>query len=365
MNYHVTDNKRIVTDEDIVLRGEGTRKSIAKYPSYEDRSNGKLKLAGRLIPCEKEAGHFIGMYLGNGWCDIKVYRINMATIHEDQKDLFIKYVNKYLRDDDINGYKKANSYHDFEGHRSYHGKVTMDIQRATKEEMITQFGHGANNKRIPENLLETSREFRIGILSGLLDTDGSISHRSIIKKGKLQQNKSVMYATQSWQLAKDVQNLCLSLSICASMTTVYRKGRHEFTVIMGSEDVYAIRDELCMVSEKKKRLEEFTFGTGITSKDILPLPIQVCNKIWDSYENKKDIPGLLFRAKSCGFITRSSFHKYVKGEAKQLWKQLFDINGRYDIVIYSRKYDDPGYQLTDYQEISLIEEAKKHVKKAS
>jgi hypothetical protein len=74
-------------------------------------------------------------------------------------------------------------------------------------------GHRSETKFIPKPYLFASKDSRIALLQGLLDTDGTISQQSNGFVGH------ITYSTVSEQLAKDVTELVQSLGGTAKLTT--------------------------------------------------------------------------------------------------------------------------------------------------
>lgn len=76
-------------------------------------------------------------------------------------------------------------------------------------------GQGAENKHLPTYFQSTEEEFRWALLSGLLDSDGTISHD---KNGRF----GVSYSTTSQRLAEEVQLLATTLGLRTSSNNYTR-----------------------------------------------------------------------------------------------------------------------------------------------
>lgn len=75
------------------------------------------------------------------------------------------------------------------------------------------FGHKSVDRRIPRRYLEASREQRMELLRGLMDTDGSVAGN---------ERAHVTFSTSGSGMVRDVQELLRSLGIRSSVTTVVR-----------------------------------------------------------------------------------------------------------------------------------------------
>ena len=338
---------------------------LVTWPVVEE-STIFTKIGTQTITLDRDFGMLLGLYIGDGWCDKNIAvspKIHIASIDINIINAYRDLVNKYLRDTDIVGYATGNKHHDYyQEYDSTHGKLSICIPSSIRDDMITMFGHGAYNKMIPSSLLQSPEQFRWGLLSGLIDTDGSISHRSVVKHGKTQQNKHVTYATQSWRLAQDVQLLCMSLGICASITFIMRKDRYEFTVIMGSIDAYRQRANIQCVSGKDKVLDQFTFGDYPNPKDILPFDKDIKSAMNLRYADDPSAGVLINKAVRDGYMTRETFYRLAPDSAVSAMEEKYNTSTRWERVLGIIPLRD-GHSDTDL--INKIKEVKKNVKKVA
>lgn len=370
MKYAITENGRAVvlnaeTAQDLSSYsniGASTRPLI-KWPVFEE-TNIFTRIGDQTIALERDFGLLLGLYIGDGWVDKNVQcpKIHIANINDSVIDTFRSLTNRYLRHTDLIGHSTGAREHDYyPEYNSIHGKFSMGIPSGIRHAMIDLFGHGAYNKHIPHDLLHSPKEFRWGLLSGLIDTDGCITHRSVVKKGKMQQNKYAQYATQSWQLAKDVQMLCMSLGISTSISVVHRKGRPEFTLVMSTIDLYNRRHNLSCASGKQKVLDEFSFGAQVNPKDILPYDRNL-HKLFLSHNGSAKGGSLFQRAKTGGFITRASFMQYASPKAIEYMQGAYGMDGRWELVL------DIAYLPDDHSDMDIINklsEVRRDIKKAA
>lgn len=370
MKYVITENGRVVVFNDDTPKqmssfyntGAKTRPMI-KWPTFEETCI-FYTIGKQTISIDRDFGLLVGLYIGDGWCDknISSPKMHIANVDPGIISTYRDLVNRYLRDTNIVGYYTGVQSHDYyEQYDSAHGKFSISIPPEVRDDMLTMFGHGAYNKKIPLELFDTPTEFRWGLLSGLIDTDGCISHRSVVKSGKMQQSKYAQYATQSWDLAQGVQKLCMSLGINASCSIFYRDNIPEFTVLFSSIDMYRVRNKLSCASGKHKVLDEFTFGDAPNPKDTIPFDDKL-HKMMLSH-NGYDNGGVIFNnAKRRGYIVRETFMRYAPPEAVQYMDGMYGLDSRWETV-YGVVYLPDDHTRDDIVKLSY--EVKSENKKVS
>lgn len=148
-------------------------------------------------------------------------------------------------------------------------------------------GKGAENKHLPDFFLETTEEFRRGLLSGLIDSDGSVSHD---KNDRF----SVLYTTKSQELADHIALLATSLGVrtgCGTYTKERRRHKDLEPVIDGpyynmsfwTQDLQPLPLTLSM--EKKaeafSQLQAKTFKPSSQSMklDMVPMSPDLANHL--------------------------------------------------------------------------------------
>jgi len=289
----------------------------------------------------RKLGRLLGMFVGDGWVDNPEgtgHMLCLATIHLSMVDFYRESVNEYLRHGKppVLGYHQKNSTHSFEDYESTHGKFSIGIALTERKAMVEMFGHRAANKTFPDNFLNTPEEFRWGFLSGLIDTDGSISlHIRKQKNGKLKYNKDARYSTTSRKLAGKVQLLAFSLGINASITSSpHNDGALEYIVLFSTKHITEKRDNLSLFHEENAlALSKFTLSKRAYYKDIVPFDKDIFTVI------KKENVGLrepilqAFRnAFRKGYVPRDSISPFYKDGVKSLYDSRYDYNVDYEVI---------------------------------
>lgn len=196
-------------------------------------SKDKVKRIKEVVPLNDETGYFIGCLIGDGWAASK--QVVLSNIEP-------KVIEKYKRGMDFFIEDAHLSSHESE-HKPF--GVTVPVKHAHHslnaagfEDMVGEWiGKGAQNKRLPPFTFSSCREFRLGVLAGLLDTDGSMS----ISHGKAKPQFMCNMTTTSVQLALDVVSLCRSLNINVSITAAKTpKGNDCWVMTFSSGDLYLL-----------------------------------------------------------------------------------------------------------------------------
>lgn len=172
--------------------------------------------------------YFLGVYIGDG------SSANECVSITTQREEIVSYMYDMVKDMDIeirvqeksNSSNKSKSYSLHSGiQRGRKGRnCIINILRS-----LNLFKHTAADKFIPQHFLCASRENRLKLLAGLLDTD---SHYDNLKK-------SFEYCTKSIVLAKQIEFLCRSLGFYAKIgkTKIVKEEKYYRIIITGELDI--------------------------------------------------------------------------------------------------------------------------------
>lgn len=173
-------------------------------------------------------------------------------------------------------------------------------------------------KKLP-CMFEYSREALIGILSGLLDGDGSVSWST--GKKKLQFLASI--GTSSPYMVESIKELCRLLGIrCKDTPYAPKKGRVQkhtaYVVNLSTVDLHKVAGSIRLTGTSQKILNEFIV-TGVSKDDgdIVPVPFAIMEEFASrNHECFKDDPKLV---RSLATIKSSKKNPYVsRGLAKRM-----------------------------------------------
>jgi len=222
------------------------------------------------MPLNEKVGWLIGVMIGDGWISTTNNRndICITSISDNVAENFEKVINSLL---EVNKKRcTINSQHEFNGCKSFSKKHTI-ASSALAKNFIPLIGQKAENKHLPPFYMATTEEFRLGLLAGLLDTDGTVCW--LKKKNGRQFN--IQYSSISEVLIDQIVSLCRSLGISASITFGNKtKNGLERRVVLSTNTVYGKKLNL-RNKEKQKNLEEFYSeplkdSSVSARKDIVP-----------------------------------------------------------------------------------------------
>ena len=207
---------------------------------------------------------------------------------------------------------------------------------------------GSGNKHLPFWFLSMPREFRLGLINGLIATDGTITenHSGDRKHPELQ----IQFTSTSRRLIDDVKGLCTSLGV--HTTDYIAKFTERGNVSWGLN--FTILDcarthlfDNCCQEEKRNTFlnAEVSFSNTSVKGDFVPLPHQISNgnAIYQSLRNYSE----------CGYITRDFVSRFVAW-----WEDHNKLSFWFDSYIknfHDRLID--GYRSFTKEEINTLVEA--------
>lgn len=255
--------------------------SKLKYTLQEDNIEFKLNF---------DMGYLFGAIIGDGWINngeksikTRPNAIMLATVHPGIKNKIEGVLREY-------GYEgKGYTYtedHEFDNDIYKHSKHTWDFKPVASI-LRKYIGHGALNKQLPSFWCQTAQGFRWGLLSGLMDTDGTVS---VSKLGDMR----LAYSTTSQKLAYELSGLLFSLGLSAAITISVRKtGTVEYIVrfLMGGIK-NVIRKLKLNNSVKAEKLEEmYTAFAKKKEIEFTPtMPLTRLNELYVLLESPSDKP---------------------------------------------------------------------------
>lgn len=150
--------------------------------------------------------------------------------------------------------------------------------------MLPLIGEGAQNKHLPPFFLQAPRNFRLGLLAGLIDTDGSISTSHA--KGKPQWMCS--FSSSSMRLVQEVNHLAKSLAVRSTITdSKTPAGEPYWMLSFSTVDLHALQELPLAHVEKRRRVTEFFASPPPMKKnsyaqiDIIPTPYSLARVLRD------------------------------------------------------------------------------------
>lgn len=288
---------------------------------------------GRSVYASYELGVFLGMMIGDGWVDTNnVMRISCCEKSLQQYIAGLLTVENspvpLTKNAKLFSYKADKDRFSRDNQERFTIYAPSDICTGLKRAM----GSGAGNKRIPAQCLHASKAHMMGVLIGLLATDGAVSYSTRQREQGLRKaaNKTVAIHTTSPELRDGIQDLCRRLGVRSSATP-YKGKRSIMTCYMVC---LSLGDfvELCRsnpkhmvipVAHKQKALELICRDTAAAAKagtpsrslDIVPFPDVLLGEF--SYSGAlKEFKAVTSKARKSGYIGRDA--------AKRICRKLKD-----------------------------------------
>ena len=217
-------------------------------------------------------GWLVGAYVGDSW--VNGEGTNNFNGHKNQimlANVSVPTIEKFGEVLDSKGYTISNT-HTFDGHECHSTKTTW-LNADFADYFRKNIGHMAANKNIPRDFLTWGKQALYGVISGLIDTDGSIS----ISNGKSKPQYMANYTTISNELRYQVQQLFATVGVRTSVTPYQRNGHAAYTISISMVDLIKIRKHLRLtVVGKQKLLTEATVSRD--HKDIVPITFSLAKR---------------------------------------------------------------------------------------
>lgn len=193
--------------------------------------------------------YVIGTFLGNGCCLEE--KLTISSADEELVQEIAKLINakSYERNHE-NNYSWAFTYKD-EDKRIYTMNPALESRFIRTKAFFRKYPEMlsyALDKKIPDDYLYSSKEQRLALLQGLLDTDGTIDK----EKGRIR------FSTTSFQLKEDVKMLVWSLGFLCSESVDSRIGGHHKNICYGLQISTPVEEKpkLFRLSRKRKIAEK-------------------------------------------------------------------------------------------------------------
>lgn len=284
-----------------MANASNTSKVCLKYIEMENQ-----------YPLGYEMGMFLGMMVGDGWVDSNnVVRIACcdASLQKYIQDTFApKTGMPFTKAPALFSYPSDEQRFSKNDKQRFTFYMPVSIAKALKDKI----GSGAYNKKIPYECLMASKTHMVGVLCGLLATDGHIGiSKTAAKKAEI---KNIAYHTTSGLLRDSLQDLCLRLGIKTRVTPYMGANSLSTCYEIGFclEDIAKLKKKyptqfVIPVDYKEEALKEICAslekGARI-SFDIVPFPRGLfCEFVYAGITNiSKDT---IISARSKGYIKRT------------------------------------------------------------
>lgn len=324
------------------------------------------------VPLDQSLGYFIGIMVGDGWVSKDSQErecldrmICIANVEPEIAKAFETGVNSLCTTDKF--MYSIPSPHKYKGYKCYSEKHTIS-NASLAGNIVEWIGKGAENKHLPFWYLNTPKEFRLGLLSGLIDTDGSACW--VTAQAKKTKQFQLSFHTMSIRLAYEVVILARSLGVTAKIVPYKNK---YYNVNFYNRDLYKQQLPLNLKHAKNKAAYQEFLAT-IPSKnsvdkfyrtDLVPFGQIIFERV------KKFLPGAtrkknrdpeqfclyntMKKALKTGCITRNSAKnilQLVKGDPDVIpafWRELVldeSISWTYAVSVKALPKKETMYDIT-------------------
>jgi len=322
----------------------------------------KMRRLKGTIDLTEGSGRALGSLVGDGWvvdADAKCCQLALASLSDEVAEQFMQDVQAWFevpmrldRTERIGG--------DF-GPDVRSVKYILN-STALARYVLDLIGSKAKNKHLPPFYLLTPRAFRMGLLAGLMDTDGSIA----ISNAKKNPQWMVNYTSVGLRLCQEITWLARSLGVTATISaTKTPQGNPCWQVTFSAPEFHRLQEMPCAHAEKAMRFKEFfsqpsprTDVGGYTRQDYVPIPSSLAAQFARYYPSAGS-PYVSFRnAVKSGYVSRFLASKTLALNPSlresadplvQRWIALVDnVNIRWDRVVSFEKtgIKEDGYDLT-------------------
>ena len=260
----------------------------------------------KTVELNEATGYTLGALVGDGWADRKATLLSNNS--RNVSDKYLAGLKHFMKDPYL--YEHEAIHQPFGlGKDVLHRRFALS-RKGFQDVIGAWIGRGAENKHLPPFTFTAPKEFRLGVLAGLIDTDGSMS----ISHGKAKPQFLCNYTTKSIRLAMELVLLCKTLEIQASITdTKTPKGEDFWCINISSIGLYNNQD-LGIVHEDRQPAWNFlkqTFDPGLAkvsiSLDRIPInedQIKVFSKVRKYGEDALYVS--VKQSKVRGYITRAA-----------------------------------------------------------
>ena len=240
----------VVKDTTSMFKGDLTSWSVAYAFGNPNKKDPKHVLK-KDIDLNRYSGYFFGVMIGDGWVGGArgvTDRVCLAATQPEITDQVIAACDGLFTTNTLDSWGEVISKDSYGKSRRY-TLYSPELGRFL-EPII---GKGAENKHLPPFWHRTTREFRLGLLSGLLDTDGTVC----VTHGKTKPQLAANYGSISLRLVRETQQLLRSLNVHSRVTfgKKTQAGNDFWTLGISALDLYEIKDELNCA--KPKIIESF------------------------------------------------------------------------------------------------------------
>lgn len=143
---------------------------------------------------------FVGLWLGDGWVDLKKHSVSIAF--DLKQNTFYDRYHSFLKENNIYYYERIRN-----------GSLEVNFTSKEISEWLNKtFGKYCYYKHIPDNIKRVKDEYKIALLQGYLNSDGSVCYNKIAK------NSQIEFVSVNLELLEDIQDICFALDVVGGIS---------------------------------------------------------------------------------------------------------------------------------------------------
>jgi len=260
------------------------------------------------LPLTFDIGYAFGSTVGDGWVNGMEGSKQISIANSDPKihQEWSRAMTEFFREPPKVGYldpgmegKFANAKHVFRS------TVSSAALATAFGEWI---GRGSKQKHLPPFTWSAPTEFKLGLLSGLLDTDGSI----IISHSKAKLQYSVSYYSSSIRLVQEVQHLCRTLGVMTHIGSYKAPGGGDawLVSISGPDVIKGLSGVRLFSEERAKRLEAMRSNPPKSNgralgRRLMPMPPWLADELCKLIPSSVNKYSTVFMARGKGHMSKA------------------------------------------------------------
>lgn len=324
----------------------------------------KVAVLDEEVPLNYEFGYFMGATIGDGWVNV-ANCICLAAVETKVADKWYEGACLMGGPTSMHTVISKNT----PGSGKYAGskgsaRHTINAKQKYGPWLASQISKGAANKKLPEFALSACREFRLGLLAGLYDTDGSVTYSNAKSKSKAQ--FQMQYSTTSFRLARELVMLWRTFGVSASITSYLSSShnREAWSVCVSTPELFDFGGLELHYSKKRDAMERFLSGdppnkSGAYSRyRLVPVPTELAGAMARAVGHKehKTPYAALSKAKKTNYVSKYTAEKVLDildgtdfdHPLFDKWRALVQSNMHFDRIVSVEKtgIKEDGYDLT-------------------
>lgn len=275
-------------DKGVMVPVSGNPVASAVERMFYDFSDGLIKdvRLDKCVPLDFKFGQFVGLMAGDGWADVQ----SKAFI-SDNEYFNAEFVEHFLRSGpypDVRISQRKFSASEFAGrygdtirHHLCVGDLSLGVR---VKELVDGHGDdstsGSANKRLPMWYQFAGKDFILGLVNGLIATDGAVC----LSHGKSKAQLQISFTSTSLRLVREFKRCCQLLGVRSSISFSKNTSGGNTAWLCNVSTIDAKRIDLlslCCHERKREIFASAEVNTGDTyvKNDIVPFPDEVAKRL--------------------------------------------------------------------------------------